>query len=483
MSMAIQDEILRLKGLGHSKRVTAKLLGINRETVRKYWNGPEEISIKDIPGWVKEIDWEYINGEINKKRATRKILYEELKETIELPSYQAFCEYFKSNREVKDPQIVLKIHRSPGESVEVDYSGDGWEILNPATGELHRAELFVGSLSYSGDFYAEFTFTQKLEDFINSHVNMFNYFGGVASYIVPDNCKTAVTRANKLDPTINSTYQDLCSHFGTVVDPADPYSPRHKPNVENAVKLIQTDFFSRIRDKTFTSLFELNQELRKWILKKRNEVVQGRGQSRKFFFEKEKEFLRPLPEEDYELSYFKKAKVHPDCHFQHQKNYYSVPYQYVGKELDIKFNKNMIHAFYECKRIVTHKVVIGTYHYSTNTAHYPEKKIVEYNYHIQHAKKEASKVGENTRLLVDRLVSRASYPLKILRKVQGILTLSKKFEREAFEHACDMALEFDRLNYDSVRRFAKSYKKINTEPMATPYRQAEFICLQGGISE
>ena len=99
---------------------------------------------------------------------------------------------------------------------------------------------------------------------------MFSFFGGAASYIIPDNCKTAVIKNNKDDWKINSTYQDMCTHYGIVVDPADPYSPRHKPNVENAIGLIQKDFFPRIRNRTFTSLIELNQTLREWLLKNLN---------------------------------------------------------------------------------------------------------------------------------------------------------------------------------------------------------------------
>src|SRR5690606_834659 len=134
-------------------------------------------------------------------------------------------------------------------------------------------------------------------------------------------------------------------------------------NVENAIGLIQKDFFPRIRNRTFTSLIELNLALREWLLNKLQEEVRGRGQSRAFFYEQEKPHLKSLPDSPYELFYFKKAKVHPDCHFIHDKNYYSVPHQYVGKELDIKFNSKEIHAYFETTRIASHPVMKGKYHY------------------------------------------------------------------------------------------------------------------------
>jgi transposase len=480
--MTIQEEILRLKKLGRSQRKTAKLLGISRDTVSKYWDGPPEIPDKIIPEWAKELDWEYIKKEL--KRSTRKVLYEELKEPDKFPTYQAFCSYIKNHHDDENiPEITLRIERTPGASVEVDYSGDSIQILNPATGELYSVQLFVGSMSYSGKFYAEFTLSQKLEDFISSHNNMFTYFGGTASYIIPDNCKTAVTKVDRYDSIINKTYLDMCNHYNIVVDPADARSPRHKPNVENAVKYLQTDFLSRIRNKTFTSLIELNRELRSWLTVANNKEIQGRGQSRNFFFDKEKDLLKSLPEVPYDLFYFKKAKVHPDCHIQYNKNYYSVPYQYVGKEVDLKYNSKIVHIYFNCNRIATHKSYKGSYHYCTNNDHYPESKFVEINYHLALAKKEANVIGADALLLVEKLINQSRYPLKILRKVQGILRLSKKFDKDALNYGCGMALEFNRLSYEHVRRFSKSYNLSRVTIEKAPTRQLELICLQGGICE
>ena len=461
--MAKQEEIQRLKKLGHNKSEVARLLNTTRETVIKYWDEP--VSIESIsPAWVNDLDWEYIRKELDKK-VPRKILYEEQSQSIELPSYQAFCEYLRNHEVEKPPEVTIKIHRTPGSSIEVDYSGDKVQILNPATGELYEAELFVGSLSYSGYFYSEFTLSQRLEDFITAHNNMFSFFGGTASFIIPDNCKTAVIKNKKDDWDIHPTYQDMCVHYGVVVDPADPYSPRHKPNVENAIGIIQKEFFPRIRNRTFTSLIELNQALREWLVNKLQDEVRGRGQSRAFFYEQEKTHLKSLPEYPYEMFYFKKAKVHPDCHFIHEKNYYSVPHQYVGKDLDIKFNSKEIHAYFETSRIASHAVMRGSFHYSTNTAHYPEKKFVDMNYHISLARKEAEKIGPNLSMVIERLLNEDRFPLKNLRRVQGILSLAKQFEREAMEYGCEMALHFEYLNYDRIRRFAKGYRrKRNINP-------------------
>ena len=458
----------------------ARLLKIDRATVRKYWNGLPIDSGPTEPLWTNQLDWDYLNQEL--KKASKKVLYNELKEANGLPSYQAFCEYLRKHHEVLPVEISIKIHRTPGTSVEVDYSGDGIQIINPGTGEIYTAQLFVGTLSFSGYFYGEFTLTQKLEDFIGAHKNMFSFFGGVASFVVPDNCKTAILQINKMDPVIHPTYQDMCVHYGIAVDPADPRSPKHKPNVENSIGMIQKEFFALVRNKTFTSLIELNEVFRSWMIKKNEEMMRGRGQSRRFFYEQEKSSLRSLPNEPYQLFYFKKAKVHPDCHFMHEKNYYSVPHQYVGKELDIKFNGKEAHAYCETVLIASHPVMKGSFHYSTNVAHYPERKYVDMNYHLGLCGREAEKIGEKTQLLVETILAQDRYPLKNLRKVQGILGLKIQIDREAMEYASEMALEFNKMNYDRFKRFAKGYRpKKDTDIDLMPIRQQELICLQGGL--
>jgi hypothetical protein len=174
----------------------------------------------------------------------------------------------------------------------------------------------------------------------------------------------------------------MCIHYGIAVDPADPYSPKHKPNVENSIGVIQKEFFGLVRNMTFSSLIELNNFFRNWMLKKHEEVMRGRGHSRRYFYDQEKLSLRSLPENPYHLFYFKKAKVHPDCCYMLNKNYYSVPHQFVGKELDIKFNGKEIHAYHGTILIGSHPVMKGSFHHSINIAHYPEKKYVDMNYHL-----------------------------------------------------------------------------------------------------
>ena len=479
--MMIQQEIWRLRDLGHKKKKVAKILGISRDTVIKYWNGPLAPAVVVAPKWALGLDWVAIQNEL-KNKINVKILYKEYKSSHELPSYSSFLRYMaRKFPELDAPEISIKIHRKPGESAEVDYSGDSIPIYDPATGEIVKTELFVGASSYSGYFYGEFSYTQRLEDVITSHNNMFAYFGFIHRMIIPDNMKTAVTESDVFDPLINQTYHDMCKHFGIAVDPARPARPQDKPNVERAVQILQQDFFQRVRHKKYTSLYDLNRDLRDFLREKNAEIMAGRGKSRLELFEEEKKVMRVAPALPYEIFYFKKAKLHPDCSFQLERNFYTAPYLFVGKELNIKFSKNLVHAYYQTELLATHPRQTGIGHYAVQESHYPEKKIVDMGITMQSIRKDAKNIGENTVALIEKLFNAERHPLKNLKKMQGVIQLSKGYSSAAMEHASSSALEYNRLQYRFIKSCAHYYKPaVPNIIKETPLRQLELICLKGG---
>jgi hypothetical protein len=483
-SMVIQEEIKRLKELGHSQRKVTSLLGIHRSTVRKYWNIPLPLPPNVEPGWVKGLDWSHLADEVENK-TPKKILHEELSHAFELPTYSSFCRILaKKINKNSGTEITVRIPRTPGESLETDYSGESISILCPSTGEIQGTELFVGTMSCSGKIYAEFTESQRLEDWIGSHNRMFKFFGGIPKFEICDNLKSGVTKADKYDPEINRTFNDMAKHYGLAIDPADIYSPKHKPNVEKSVDILQHDFFPRVRNKTFTSLHELNRSLWEYLKVKNSEEMRERGGSRDLFFEEEKKFLKPLPQNPYEIFYWKKAKVHPDCHFQLKYNYYSVPHSYVGKEIELKFNSKMVYAFFQGEQIYCHKIPTGRCHFVTIQNHYPERKIVDLQVNIQSLYKKSNGIGENTFLLTKKLFEMPRFPLKNLRKVQAVIKLSAYFSKEAMEYASGSALELNKFNYNFIKSCAKNFRpKKENRIFQAPYRQLELICLQGENNE
>lgn len=479
LHMVIQEEIQRLKTLGLSQRKIGDQLGINRKTVQRYWQGTIDPYQNFEPSWVQSIDWEHIESELG-LGITREILYSELGSQHELPSYQNFCKQIAKKIQ-KKVEVTVRITRVPGASVEVDYAGDSIDILNPATGEVFSTELFVGTMTYSKKIFADFTFSQKLEDFISSHVKMFEFYGGLPGYIVCDNLKSGVTKSCKLDPVVNKTYHDMCSHYGLVVDPADSYKPRHKGNVEKAVDVIQRGFMQEVRGKTYTSLGQLNGDVILYLEGRNHKPMRHNGVSREELFEKEKPLLKGLPEYRYKIFYWKLAKVHADCHIQLEKNFYSVPFAYVGCQVEVKHNKDLVEIYSSGERVAVHKTRGGRGQTSTNDAHYPEKKVVEMQLSYQRLNKEAGAIGEKTKELVLAMFNEHRFPLKNLRRVQAVVSLTKRHTREAIEYGADKALLFNKLSYKYVESCAKSFspKKPSSKGL-TPNRNKKFICLQGG---
>lgn len=213
--------------------------------------------------------------------------------------------------------------------------------------------------------------------------------------------------------------------------------------------------------------------------------MKERGNSREFFYLKEKKLFKPLPLGDYKVFSFKKAKVHPDCHVQLNHNFYSVPYVHVGKEVTVKFNQNLVQVVVGSEVVATHTTRRGTGQLSTNTDHYPEKKWVEESYLTQSLFKKAKSIGEQTLLLVEHLFSAQKHPLKNLRKVQAVLSLKSQFSNEALEYASENCLRFEKYSHGFVKSCCKTYllkekKKTNTVTKKAPNRSEHLVCLQGG---
>lgn len=175
--------------------------------------------------------------------------------------YSQFCYYIQQDEQKH--RATMHINRKPGEQVEVDWAGDPAHIINPDTGEIINAYVFVGVMTYSQYAYSEAFIDEKQPAWICAHVHMYEFFGGAAKILVPDNCKTAVMHNNNWnDQRINAVYQEMAEHYNTAVIPARVRAPKDKPNAEGTVGNISTWIIAALRNEQFFSLAELNQAIR-----------------------------------------------------------------------------------------------------------------------------------------------------------------------------------------------------------------------------
>ncbi len=327
----------------------------------------------------------------------------------------------------------------PGERAEFDYKGkdEGFGFVDIETGELVPCRLFGMILPASQLFFARATLTEKTEDVFTSISKGFEKFGGTTDTIVFDNAKVQVTRADKFDPDLNSEFSLFCDHYNLAPLAARPQSPKDKSLIENALGVFWRWAWPQIRRMTFSSPSSINQELVRLLEIFNNRVQKKYGLSRTERFRTfEKEKLKALPARAYESGFWKKAKVHPDCHIQFQHNFYSVPFRHRAQELNIRVSGQTLEVFSGVERVAIHKSSPDKRGaYITNREHLPEAHQAILEQTPQQLLKEALSLGESTHRVAQRLIEDSRHPLMYLRRVQGILRLKKRYSAQALEEA------------------------------------------------
>ena len=164
--------------------------------------------------------------------------------------------------ELSGPGVAYECSAQTGMHINEDHFIA--EIIDPDTGEITEAWLFVGVMTYSMYAYVEAFINEKQKAWITAHVHMYEYFGGVAKILVPDNCLTAVYHTGDwYTPSLNTTYHELAEHYGTAIIPARVRKPKDKPGAEGTVRNVSTWITAALRNEQFFSLGELNQAIRK----------------------------------------------------------------------------------------------------------------------------------------------------------------------------------------------------------------------------
>ena len=471
VSIAMQEQILKLHREGVAARKIAKTLKVSRNTVKKIIARGELARPGAIePEWSKKIDWEKVRLEVSRGIGLNILAREHAEGTI---SYVQFWRQFhKKYPEV--PQATMRLEHVPGERMYFDYT-EGIDIIDRETGEIKQTQLMCGVLAMSSYTFGEFTMTQKRGDLTRSMENAFRFFGGVTPYVTVDNQRAAVDKAHWYDPDVNPTFVDFANHWGFAVIPARPFRPRDKGANESGIGVVQKQFYQEVRDQKFYSLDELNRTFRTYLDRLNSALMKDWGVSRMARFEGERALLKPCPVENWEQSEWRKAKVHADCHVQVLKKFYSVPYAHVGREVRVRVTSRLIEVFdQDLSPLCSHARLHGRETHSTDSRHYPPEKVACAQFSVQLALREAEKIGSETEKLVGQLLS-GSYPLKYLRRVQGILRLhqSGRVTRAGLEHASKMAMQFNKLHFQYVQNAAEHFDKNGNRPVvvrAAPVR-------------
>lgn len=468
--MTSYREILRLASLCISQQHIAESCGVSKKTVNRVLKRARELGISwplneaDTDAVIAERmfsqpekqatsnkqmpDYDYIRKELLRDGVNKKLLWTEYLELCrqsgaEPLMYSQFCHYIQ--RDEQKRRATMHIGRKPGEQIEVDWAGDPAGITDPDTGEIIPAWIFVGVMSYSQYPYVEAFINEKQKSWITAHAHMFEYFGGVARILVPDNCKTAVTRTKGwYDQQVNTVYHEMAEHYNTAIIPARVKAPKDKPNVEGSVGVVSTWITAALRNEQFFSLAELNAAIRRKLEEFVHRPYQKREGSRyEVFYSEEFPLLAKLPAARYELAEWKTATVQFNYHIFADGMQYSVPYEYIKRVVDVRLTETTIEIYYDKKRIASHRRLTGRKgQYSTITAHMPEdhRKYLEWN--GDRFRSWAAKIGTNTKAVIDALLNSQRVEEQAYRSCMGLLKLADKYSSARLEAACARALSY-----------------------------------------
>ncbi|MCL2679843.1 MAG: IS21 family transposase [Dehalococcoidia bacterium] len=497
-------EMLRLGSLGLNRTQIADSLGVSRTTVIHTlqraaargldWRTVETLSDReladkllpkggDTPGY-QAPDYAYIHREMAKPGMTQQLLWMEYcdhcRDAGTIP-YQ-LTQFKKRYREhLATTKATMHINRKPGEIMEVDWAGQTAQLVDSDTGEVQEAYVFVAALPYSGYAYAEAFLSRDQQAWTAAHVNAYEYFGGVARILVPDNLKTGVIKHTRNEVVLNKSYHEMAEHYGTAILPARVNAPRDKATVEGTVGYITRGILAAIRNQMFFTLREMNGVIKERLYAVNHKPFRDKDGSRATWFAEERVSLLPLPSVPFELSEWKAATVSFNYHIGVDEQYYSVPYEYIKRKVDVRLTRNVVEIFYEGTRICSHIRIHGRRgQYSTQEAHMPANHQKSLQWNGERFRKWAAKIGPCATTTVEAILTGYKVEQQGYRACMALLKLSDQYTPDRLEAACAKALTYTpRPNYKAIQTILKSGQDRITKDSAAPAEPSVFGFTRG----
>ena len=495
LNVALVESIRSLFAQGWSRRRIARELGVDRATVGKYVLGqscgakpanlptgseaPKPASLAGLPapqaadreiGSLAEFDppkpasnlptgsggpagpaskcepfRELISAKVQEGLSARRI-HQDLggdANGLGYDSVRRFVQRLGRSR----PLPFRRMECGAGEEAQVDF-GTGAPVIT-SEGKRRKTHVFRIVLSHSRKGYSEPTFTQATDDFLRALENAFAHFGGVPKTLVIDNLKAAVLHPDWFDPVLTPKVQSFCQHYGTVILPTKPYTPRHKGKVEAGIKYVQSN---GLKGHKFASLDEQQRHLAHWERTVADTRIHGttKQQVLRIFQEVERPALLPLPRERFANFHEAKRKVNRDGHIEVAKAYYSTPPEYLGREVWARWDARLVRVF-NCRweQIAVH-VRQEPGRFSTHGQHLAKEKINGLERGASYLLGKVSVIGSQTQQWAEAMLTVRG--IEGTRVLQGLLALTKKHSSETLEKACEIALSHGCFRVRTIRQ-------------------------------
>jgi transposase len=495
ISMSKLKQLIGLQSSNLSVRALARALGLSVGAVSKYLravraSGVEAAEAETLPeaelerrvfgpvlpgkaGSFVAPDCAWIHGELKRHRhVTLQLLWEEYAGLHGAAAYRrsAFCVIYR--RWEKRLKRSMRQRHFAGEKLFVDYAGRTVPIYGSGGEEAFRAHLFVSAMGASGCAYAEATRSQSLPDWLASHVRALQFYGAAPTIIVPDNPKVGVTKADRYEPDLQRSYEELAGHYRCVVIPARPYRPKDKSRVELTVLLVCRWILARLRHQRFFSLDELNAAIRPLLLDLNNRPFQRLPGSRRSVFEAlDRPAMRPLPTTPYVYAEWKQLMVAFDYHVDIDRHYYSVPHALVGHSAWARFSASTVEVFFRSERVASHVRSYQRGGHTTLPEHMPKRHRAHAEWSPKRLIQWGSNIGMHTGAVVEHLLRSKPHPEQGYRACLGLLNLSRQFGESRLEAASALAVRLGsptRKSVKSILESGRDLRRIETLDLELP---------------
>jgi transposase len=476
-------QLVLLHQLGHGIKTIARELGMSKNTVKAYLQkievlkaGPGELLQLDDPVLEAKFhagtpsykqdryekikcDLDHYLKELKKTGVTRHLLWEEYR--AEHPGgygYTQFCHHLNQSLRAKKPSMVLT--HLPGEKLFIDFAGKTHPYVDIQTGEVIQCQVFVACLPHSDYGFAMAVPSQSIHDFLYALECCLLHLGGVPQAIVCDNLKSAITRADRYAPDVNTSLEDFANHYQTAISPARVRKPQDKALVENHVRLVYSRVYAKLRNTQFFDLPSLNKAFAEKVLEHNQTRMQQKDYCReeKFLCD-EKQALKPLPAERFELKSYKELKVAKNNHVYLgcDKHYYSVPYVHIGKKAKVIFTRSMVYIYIKGERVAVHKRDCRKGAYTTCREHLCSHHQHQGDLSPDYYKKLARSKSEVLCIVFGQMFSgEGVYPELLYRSCDGLLNLQRRSDPVLFAAACQMAIDYENCNYQFINNIIKN---------------------------
>lgn len=459
-------EILRLTGLGYSQRQIAASVHSSRSTISEVQalarkagltlplddSITNELLLKTFyPERVTAInpraepDYGYIHKELAKSGVNLSLLWTEYCEKAYTNGltpymYSQFCDKYRHWARLT--KATMRIQHKPGDAMQVDWAGTTIPLYDKYTNDIADVYLFVAVLPCSCKAYVEPCENMKSECWLTCHAHAYSYFGGVTRLLIPDNLKAGIVKNTKYETIINRSYQEMAEYYGTAIVPCRVKRPQDKSIAEGSVKYVSTWIIAALRNRKFFSMQEIRDAVKEKLEELNNYPFKKReGNRNTAYLEEEMSFMKPLPLTPYEPAVWSTAKVQQDYLITDGKNKYSVPFDLIGEQVDIRLTQNTVEAYYHGSRVASHpRIQIAQRDPVIQPEHMPQHHRKYLDNNQDDFRSWAKSIGVKTETVVDFFLTSGSEPEQGYKSCSSLTKLSDRYGHERLEKACERVL-------------------------------------------